>query len=220
MGRTRPQRRPHTCTYKHTESKHSCSAGWCVAIQAEHLQELSGTTTRRSGVSLVTKPPAACKSFQIRSAALCAFRRPCSSRKAPQVSGYSSWISHCWLGLSSFSGITTTCSLSYALPPAENRQQSWRRGGTNAPRWKDKPAGGLPPGSVKTFHHIRWITSVHFQPDLQNLFRLQYRFPVFTKGLGSSDIQTRKRLMKDAKILRIYNNHNIILETNQFIHWI
>lgn len=122
MGRTRPQRRPHTCTYKHTESQHSCSAGRCVAIQAEHLQDLSRTTTRTSGVSLVTEPPAACQPFQIWSAGLRAFRRTCSSRKAQQVSGYSSWISHCWLGLSSFSGITTTCSLSYVLPPAEREQ--------------------------------------------------------------------------------------------------
>lgn len=36
---------------------------------------------------------------------------------------HSSSISHCWLGLSSFSGIITTWSLSYVLPPGEQEKK-------------------------------------------------------------------------------------------------
>lgn len=36
---------------------------------------------------------------------------------------HSSSISHCWLGLSSFSGIITTWSLSYVLPPGEQEEK-------------------------------------------------------------------------------------------------
>lgn len=36
---------------------------------------------------------------------------------------HSSSISHCWLGLSSFSGIITTWSLSYVLPPEEQEEK-------------------------------------------------------------------------------------------------
>lgn len=40
--------------------------------------------------------------------------------------GYSSSMSHCWLGVSSISGITTTCSRSYVLPPEEtSRTRYW-----------------------------------------------------------------------------------------------